>query len=93
MNFSCFSGDMHGLSIMFLNDYIPTVTHVLEFTEEYLTVFWIKVHALFWRLFLVIWHLGQDDKITLILYTNVYIFKVIFNQESWQYVLYSVCKL
>ena len=38
------------------------------------------------RLFLVTWHLGQDDKITLILYTNVYIFKVTFNQESWQYV-------
>ena len=35
---------------------------------------------------LVNWHLGQDDKIMLILYTNVYIFKVTFNQESWQYV-------
>ena len=23
MNFSCFDGDMHGLPIMFLNDYIP----------------------------------------------------------------------
>ena len=34
------------------------------------------------RLFLVTWHLGQGDKITLILYTNVYILKVTFNQES-----------
>ena len=33
-------------------------------------------------LFLVTWHLGQDDKIMLILYTNLYIFKVTFNQES-----------
>ena len=35
------------------------------------------------RLILVTWHFGQYDKITLILYTNVYIFKVTFNQESW----------
>ena len=34
------------------------------------------------RLFLVTWHLGQDDKITVILYKNVCIFKVKFNQES-----------
>ena len=40
----------------------------------------------FMRLFLVTWHLGQDDKITLILNTNVYIFKVAFNQECSQYV-------
>ena len=44
-------------------------------------------------LFLAIWHLGQDDKITLKLYTNVYIFKVTFNQERWQYVRCSVCML
>ena len=41
-------------------------------------------------LFLAKWHLGQDDKITLKLYTNVYIFKVTFNQERWQYVRCSV---
>ena len=41
-----------------------TVTHVMEFTEECLTVFWTYVHAL-----LCAWHLDQDDKITLILYT------------------------
>ena len=70
-----------------------TVTHVLEFTEEYLTVFWTNVHAFLMRLFLVTWHLGQDDKIALILYTNVYIFKVTFNQGSWQYKSLSVCKL
>ena len=38
------------------------------------------------RLFLITWHLGHDDKITLILYTNVYIFKVLFYQERMQYV-------
>ena len=65
-----------------------TVTHVMEFTEECLTVFYIYVHALL-CFFLVIWHLGQDDKITLILYTCVYIFKVTFNHESWQYVQLS----
>ena len=59
-----------------------TVTHVMEFTEECLTVFWTYVHALLCVLFLVTWHLGQDDKMTLILYTNVYIFKDTFNQES-----------
>ena len=32
------------------------------------------------------WHMGQDDNITLILYTNAYIFNVTLNQESWQYV-------
>ena len=62
-----------------------TVTNVMEFTEECLTVFWTYVHALLCVNFLVTWHLGQDDKITLILYTNVYILKVTFNQESWQY--------
>ena len=43
VNFSCYAGDMHGLPIMFLNDYTrnvtSTVTHVMEFTEECLTVF------------------------------------------------------
>ena len=38
------------------------------------------------HLFMVTWHLGQGDKITLILNKKVYIFKVTFNQESWQYV-------
>ena len=50
MNFSCYAGDMHGLPIMFFNDYIrnvtSTVTHVMEFTEERLSVFWTYVHAL-----------------------------------------------
>ena len=36
------------------------------------------------RLLLVTCHLDQD--VSLILYTYVYIFKVTFNQESWQYV-------
>ena len=27
---------------------------------------------------------GQDDKSMLILYTNVYVFKVTVDQESWQ---------
>ena len=67
-----------------------TVTNVMEFTKECLTVFWTYVHAL---LCVYFWLLGQDDKITLILYTNVYILKVTFNQESWQYVPKSVCKL
>ena len=58
-----------------------TVTHVMEFTEEFLTVFWTYEHAL-----LCAWHLDQNDKIMLILYTKIYIFKVTFNQESWQYV-------
>ena len=60
-----------------------TVTHVMEFTEEYLNVFWTYAHAL---LCVYFWLLGQDDKIILIIYTNVYISKVTFNQESWQYV-------
>ena len=55
MNISCYAGDMYGLPIMFLNDYIrnvtSNVTHVMEFTEECLTVFG---HALlcvyFWLL-------------------------------------------
>ena len=42
--------DTHGLPIMLLNDYIPdvtsTVTNVMAFTEECLTVFWIYAHAL-----------------------------------------------
>ena len=63
-----------------------SVTHVMELTEECLTVFLDLCTCIVMRLFLVAWHLGQDDKITLILYTNVYIFKVTFNQESWQYV-------
>ena len=67
---------------------ISTVTPVMEFTEKCLTVFWTYVHAL-----LCAWHLDQDDKITLILYINVYIFKVTVNQDSWQYVSQSVCKL
>ena len=46
----------------------------MEFTEECLTVFWIYVHVM----------LNIYNKIARILYTNVYIFKVIFNQESWQ---------
>ena len=33
-------------------------------------------------IFLVIWYLGEDDKITLILYTNIYIFKVTFKPEK-----------
>ena len=53
----------------------------MEFTEECLTVLWIYVYVM-----LCVWHLGQDNKIARILYTNVYILKVIFNQESWQYV-------
>ena len=60
-----------------------TVTHVIEFTEECLTVF-CPCNVM--RLFLITGHLGQDDKITLILYTNVYSFKEAFNQENWQYV-------
>ena len=63
-----------------------TKTHVMEFTEECLIVFWTYVHALLLVYFLVTWHLGQDDMITLILFTNVNIFKVTFNLESWQYV-------
>ena len=62
-----------------------TVTHVVEFTEECLTVFGL-MSCIVMRLILVTWHLGHDNKITLTLYTNVYIFKVTFNQESWQYV-------
>ena len=58
----------------------------MESTEECLTVFWTYVHALLCGFFFVTWHLGQDDKITLILDTNVYILKVTINQESWQYV-------
>ena len=52
----------------------------MELTEERKIVFWTYVHAL-----LCIYFWLQDDKITLILYTNAYIFKVSFNQESWQY--------
>ena len=63
-----------------------TVTHVMEFTEECLTYLLDVCPCIVMRLFLVTWHLGQDDKITLILYTNLYIFRVTYNQESWQYV-------
>ena len=47
MNLSCYAGEMHGLPSMFLNDNIlnvtSTVTHVMEFTEECLTVFGLVV--------------------------------------------------
>ena len=43
--------DTHGLPVMLLNDYIrdvtSTVTNVMAFTEECLTVFWIYAYALF----------------------------------------------
>ena len=51
-----------------------TLTHFMEFTEEYLTLLDLCPY-IGMRLFLVTWQLGQDDKITLILYTNVPIFK------------------
>ena len=38
---------------------ISTVTYVMEFTEECLTVFWTYVHALL-CVFYVTWHLGHD---------------------------------
>ena len=63
-----------------------TVTNVMEFTEECFDCLLDLCPCTVMRLFLVTWHLRQDDKITLILYTNVYILKVTFNQESWQYV-------
>ena len=40
MNLSCYAGDIHGLSIMFLKTTYRNVTlTVTEFTEECLTVF------------------------------------------------------
>ena len=38
--------------------------------------------CIFMRFFLVTWHLGQDDNITLILYTNVNIFKVTLTKRA-----------
>ena len=69
------------------------VTHVLEFTEEYLTVFWTNVHALLCVYFWLPDTLAKMTRSRWSYNTNVYIFKVTFNQESWQYVPYSVCKL
>ena len=60
-----------------------TVTHVMEFAEECLTAFLDLCPCIVMRLFLVTWHLDQDDKIMLILYKNVYIFKVTFNQDLY----------
>ena len=57
--------DMHGLPIMFLNDYIPLCNFdcnsCLEFTEEGLTVFLTCVHAL---LCVYFWLLGTCAKTT-----------------------------
>ena len=64
----------------------------MEFTEECLTVFWISVFALLCVFFFGYmapgprWHDHFDTCIT-------YISKVTFNQESWQYVRYSVYML
>ena len=40
MNFSCYAGDMHGLPIMFLNDYIPQCN--FDFDSFY---------GVYWRVF------------------------------------------
>ena len=59
-NFPCYAGDRHGLPIMLLNmttyrNVPSTLTYVIEFTEECLTVFWIYVHVM---LCIYIWLFG-----------------------------------
>ena len=69
------------------------VTHVMEFTEECLSGFWTYVHAL---LSIYFWLPGTWAKMTRSRWSyrqTFFFFKVTFNQESWQYVPYSVYKL
>ena len=89
MNCSCYAGDawftQHVLILTTYRYITSTVTHYMEFTEECLTVFLTNVHAL---LCVIFGYLApgtrSQDHVDLIY--NVYIFKVTFNQESWQYV-------